>query len=120
MPIAQINTVDNHGEKYRMLYMFCPGCEDLIGLPIDERSSGPSWGFNGNLEAPTVTPSILKQHRHPKGHTNANPAPENYSGEYEVDICHSFVEDGNIRFLTDSTHKLAGQTVPLPQLPDWF
>ena len=28
--------------------------------------------------------------------------------------CHSFVTDGRIQFLTDSTHTLAGQTVPLP------
>lgn len=28
-------------------------------------------------------------------------------------ICHSFVTDGNIQFLSDCTHSLAGQTVPL-------
>ena len=32
------------------------------------------------------------------------------------DICHSFVTDGRIQFLGDCTHKLAGQTV---DLPDW-
>jgi hypothetical protein len=30
--------------------------------------------------------------------------------------CHSFVVDGQIQFLGDCTHKLAGQTVPLPVL----
>jgi hypothetical protein len=34
--------------------------------------------------------------------------------------CHSFVTDGKIEFLNDSTHKLAGQTVPLPDMPDWL
>ena len=28
-------------------------------------------------------------------------------------VCHSFVTDGNIQFLSDCTHSLAGQTVPL-------
>jgi hypothetical protein len=29
-------------------------------------------------------------------------------------ICHSFVRDGRIEFLSDCTHRLAGQTVDLP------
>lgn len=28
-------------------------------------------------------------------------------------VCHSFVFDGEIRFLGDCTHALAGKTVPL-------
>jgi hypothetical protein len=28
--------------------------------------------------------------------------------------CHSFVTNGKIQFLADCTHKLAGQTVELP------
>jgi hypothetical protein len=31
-------------------------------------------------------------------------------------ICHSFITDGRIQFLGDCTHRLAGQTVPIP---DW-
>jgi hypothetical protein len=30
--------------------------------------------------------------------------------------CHSFVTDGRIQFLSDSTHALAGQTVDLPEI----
>jgi hypothetical protein len=30
-------------------------------------------------------------------------------------VCHSFVIDGRIQFLSDSTHVLAGQTVDLPK-----
>jgi len=29
-------------------------------------------------------------------------------------VCHSFVTDGRIQFLTDCTHALAGQTVDIP------
>ena len=32
--------------------------------------------------------------------------------------CHSFVTDGRIQFLSDSTHVLAGQTVDLPPIAD--
>jgi len=34
--------------------------------------------------------------------------------------CHSFVRDGRIEFLSDCTHALKGQTVDLPDLPDWL
>ncbi len=30
-------------------------------------------------------------------------------------ICHSFVTDGRIQFLSDCTHPLAGQTVDIPE-----
>ena len=33
------------------------------------------------------------------------------------DVCHSFVTDGRIQFLGDCTHKLAGQTVNIPEWP---
>ncbi|MCZ4340562.1 hypothetical protein O4H52_03015 [Sphingomonadaceae bacterium G21617-S1] len=32
-------------------------------------------------------------------------------------VCHSFVRNGQIEFLSDCTHALAGQTVPLPPFP---
>jgi hypothetical protein len=58
----------------------------------------PSWDWNGDLERPTLSPSILTQ-----GYT----------------VCHSFLRDGVFEFLTDSTHSLAGQSVPIPDLPKW-
>lgn len=30
--------------------------------------------------------------------------------------CHSFIEGGRIRFLSDCSHALAGQTVELPEI----
>ncbi len=39
------------------------------------------------------------------------PGMDRFPGKDEV--CHSFVTDGQIQFLGDCTHKLAGQTVPL-------
>jgi len=56
------------------------------------------WTWNKDRERPTVSPSI------------------NVIGH-----CHSFVRDGQIQFLADSKHDLAGKTVPLPDWPrpDW-
>jgi len=71
------------------------------------------WSFNGNYDRPTFAPSVLCRYRHPKGYTNENPAPLGYDGEYVVDVCHSFVRNGNIEYLSDCTHALAGKTVAL-------
>ena len=74
-----IKTKDNR-------YIFrCPGCNNLHSI------NDKIWTFNGNLENPTIKPSIL------------NPNAR----------CHSFVTEGEIKFLNDSTHELAGKTVDL-------
>jgi hypothetical protein len=63
------------------------------------------WTFNGDLERPTFTPSLLVT-----GYLNA----DNPNG-----ICHSFITDGQIRYLADSTHRLAGQTVDLGEYGEY-
>lgn len=78
----------------------CPGCGWLHVLNIDPEKARPRWTFNGDVERPTITPSI-----NATVERLADPAPKR---------CHSFVTDGRIRFLDDCTHELAGQTVDLP------
>jgi hypothetical protein len=88
---------DANGVKYASFE--CPGC-GLNHGPVVSRppgSVGPTWGWNGDLERPTFTPSLRVQWDRPKG-----PA-----------ACHSFIREGRIEFLSDCTHALAGQTVDL-------
>jgi len=84
-------------------YFFCPGCQTLHGPMVahSQGYQGPKWTFNGDLEKPTFSPSILV-YAHATG-------PR----------CHSFVRNGQIQFLTDCGHELAGKTVDLPELPEW-
>lgn len=79
----------------------CPGCEGGHGVTVNGHSSGRGWQWNGSLENPTLTPSVLVNVG------GSNPT---------VPICHTFITDGKIQFLADCTHKLAGQTV---EIPDW-
>lgn len=82
------------------LMWHCPGCEGSHGVPV----RGPkAWGWNESLDAPTLTPSVLV-YSHPRYEEPDQPR------------CHTFIRDGQIQFLDDCTHKLAGQTVPMP---DW-
>jgi hypothetical protein len=82
----------------RFVAFHCPGCEGGHELIVTGRRA---WKWNGSFERPTVKPSLLVN----IGGSNPT-AP----------VCHSFITDGKIQFLPDSTHKLAGQTV---EIPDW-
>lgn len=77
-------------EGGRVPAIHCPGCGCLHAFDPER------WQWNGDLEAPTFSPSMLV--RAWEG------APR----------CHSFVTAGRIRFLADSTHELAGQERELP------
>lgn len=102
----------------RALYGYrfeCPGCASdprLAPFKYDRSHSIPTtgdkaWGFNGNVDKPTFTPSILV---HPHG------ARDDKNEVFQTPRCHSFVTDGRIQFLGDCTHALAGQTVDLPEI----
>jgi hypothetical protein len=78
----------------------CPGC-GYHHTPWTEAFEDQSvWGFNGDVDAPTFTPSILFRTGNSQGPV----------------VCHSFVTDGKIQFLSDCTHNLAGKTVELPEI----
>lgn len=85
-------------ERY---WWWCPGCasdKGGWGLHIfDER-----WDFNGDMLFPTFRASYL--------------AEGNWKGK--PTRCHSFVTDGKIEYLSDSTHSLAGQTVQMVDIPE--
>lgn len=84
------------------LVFFCPGCGYYHHFIVEQGSdkSKPLWTWNGDMEKPTFSPSLgvnmaMSEHR-----------------------CHSFVRNGQIEYLTDSFHSLAGQTVAMQEI-DW-
>lgn len=99
--------------EYDHLWFVCPGCKargddhtGLHALPVNGTVQGatkrPFWKFDGNLQAPTLEPSILTRM-----------GPDGF-------VCHSFLRNGVFEFLGDCTHPLKGQRVPMEPLPDWF
>jgi hypothetical protein len=88
---------------------WCPGCDALHCIAINpvKADNGAGWTFTGTLDNPTYSPSQLTSW---EGTVNGVPTKR---------CCHTFIRGGRIEFLRDSTHALAGQTVPLPPLPDW-
>lgn len=83
-------------EPNKLVYFHCPGCDSLHAF------DPARWEFfNGDMEKPTVRNSILCTW-----------------DEQGTKKCHSYITDGFIKFETDSTHHLSGQTVELPDLND--
>ncbi len=75
---------------------FCPGCGYLHRIDVYEPNPRTKaiWSWDNNTKKPTFAPSINI-----------------------VGVCHYFIRDGQIQYCADSTHALAGQTVPLPPIP---
>lgn len=93
-----------HDNGTRSMLFECPGC-DMLHVVYVESGQGanlPVWQWNSSMDRPTFSPSVLV--RYPWGDSR------------EERVCHSFVTDGRIQFLGDCTHKLAGQTVDLPEI----
>ncbi|MCA3455420.1 MAG: ammonia monooxygenase [Rhodobacter sp.] len=112
---AKLRTVDGGRVAF-----WCPGCggPHLITVSRDADPDGPCWGFDGDGDCPTFTPSILVRTGHfvePNGgHCDRSGDPD---WPCDCICCHSFVTKGRILFLQDCTHHLAGQTVDLPDFP---
>ncbi len=122
------------GKKLRSLQgervaFMCPGCNELHQVTVrkDGQNVGPAWGYNGNPDAPTFTPSVLVRGARLD---LSDEEVDRVLAEYKLPedrervladkrisyVCHSFVTDGQIQFLGDCTHALAGQTVSLPDI----
>lgn len=89
-----------------VVLFYCAGCESPHSVAVNghRNGNGASWEWNGSITQPTFTPSLMVTWLGGKG-------------EHSKFVCHSFVREGNIQFLQDCTHALAGQTL---DLPDWF
>lgn len=98
--------------QYSDMAFWCPGCKCQHEISVEKPNfSGARWSYNGDPEKPTFSPSY-----HLK--VNTPDMGAHYNSDDSTTVCHSFVRDGQIQFLGDCTHALAGQTVDLPDFPD--
>jgi len=102
------------------VYSFeCPGCKFTHFINTDPRNPAKNkeksvWGFNGNMDRPTFTPSILFR----VGKYVPDLTPEQITHAEEMGpesnlVCHSYVMDGIIKILPDSTFN-GGKSFELP------
>jgi len=83
------------------LMFWCAGCDMPHRVGVGD-GDGPRWTWNGDIDRPTFSPSVLVT-----WDQGNPPLPQ---------VCHSFVTDGRIQYLSDCTHAMAGQT---KELADW-
>jgi hypothetical protein len=98
--------------------IFCPACTEHFPWRVEDHprphdigehtvpffGAGPAWQLDGDLERPTLSPSLLVSY--------------DYGEDHQRYVCHSFVSNGRIQYLADCTHPLAGQTVDLQDIPE--
>lgn len=91
----------NHGGRF---LFHCPGCKGTHmfnlkpGKNLETGGDIPVWQWNQDLIKPTFNPSLLIQ------------------DDDDKTVCHLFVTDGRIQYLTDCQHELSGKTV---DMLDW-
>src|SRR6266550_7162216 len=103
---TELQTVVGIDHRARSHWFWCPACDQAhaIHTRLPETRSdypGPLWDWDGNGTAPTFGPSI---------------AADLGNGKR----CHSYIKAGQWEFLSDSSHALAGKTVPMVSVPDWL
>jgi hypothetical protein len=104
--------LQSDGRGGRLLMWYCQGCDEPHAVSLDgpmrpgEANCGP-WAWNGDAQAPTFSPSV-----------NVRPGGRKAPGE--PGRCHTFITNGTVQFLADCEHALAGQTLPMADLPDWL
>lgn len=121
--MSRINPIVKDGKKIGWMF-FCPACKNGHAIQTATENGiypgGSIWTFNGDQEKPTICASVLVTgNRWVPMVTTENMdewrrAP--WDQHEEKTVCHSFVGSGSIKFLSDCTHALKNQTVPLP---DW-
>lgn len=84
----------------------CEGCKHDHVVPV---TGSKAWGFNSNVDSPTITPSILNT-------TGSFAQPGFDDGDIPPTRCHIFVRDGQIQFLADCTHDMKNRTIDLPEI----
>lgn len=80
------------------IFFECPGCDMPHGIPVGP-GSGPRWEWDGNADAPSFSPSIKVDY--------------DWGPDKQKVVCHFFVKSGEIQFLNDCTHDLAGKTIKM-------
>lgn len=89
--------IRDYGKNY---LFFCPGCRYFHSYDVRTDGLEPSWEFNGDLEKPSFSPSLLVNDDLPKLR------------------CHLFLREGKLCFLNDCFHELKGTIVDLPDVDE--
>jgi hypothetical protein len=102
----------------KVVQLWCPGCDEEHQLLINNPEHG--WDWNGDAVLPTFRPSLktggMRTTKDVEGRWNGEWVRDE-EGKGIDEICHSYITDGVMDFLGDSTHALAGQQA---RILEWY
>jgi len=81
---------------------WCEGCaayHEVWSSKTTRRKSG--WEFNGDMYAPTFSPSYLSG------------LPDDKGNGFSKYRCHLYIKDGYLQYLPDCHHGYAGMSIPM-------
>lgn len=133
MKALPVKIVQNKGfevcsiEEATHITLNLPGPTYKITLPIilkGKREGTGCWTWNGDTERPTLKPSVLTQSgcfdvNHRLGNSCwciYNKEHPNENVPFNCFRCHSWINEGQVLFLSDCTHELKNQTLDLLEL----
>lgn len=92
-------------ESEGLLVFYCPACGQNHTAWLQGRGWGdrPLWRWDGRTDCPTLTPSLRIE----------TPDPD---GGPPLHVCHFFIKAGQIIYLSDCTHRLAGLSVDMADI----
>lgn len=90
-------TCDEDAVDIQLLF-YCPGCKSNHSYRIKGIGNVPVWQWNGSMEKPTFSPSLLVWGSRPECR------------------CHLFINDGIISFLSDCAHDLKNTKVTMQEV----
>lgn len=88
---------------------WCPACDAPHVIWIER--AGHVWTWDGNVERPTIQPSVRCFTTYEEDGETVLP-----NGGQRT-LCHYFITAGSIDYCADCPHSLSGKRVPLPDFP---
>lgn len=86
---------------YSIWMFYCPGCKHSHPYHVGDLSvhwpGRKGWTFNGDVNKPTFTPSLMCNQGRPSQ-------------------CHLYLTDGKIHYLGDCHHDLKGKVVEMEEI----
>lgn len=109
------------------LMFWCPACQFGHGVWTTHPNgiTGAKWKFNGNVESPTIEPSVLVQSTvfSAKGKADydawyAAGCPDRKGQPFDsIPVrCHSVITNGVIHYCGDCSHAMAGKSVQMEDI----
>lgn len=99
LKLVDENYVGCPPEEATFIRLNSPGPIANIMVPVQikgSRNGTGNWTWNGDTEKPTLKPSIIQDFR-----------------PHDSLVNHVWITDGQVKFLNDCSHELAGKTLDL-------